>query len=100
MSTRFYSHKSQTRQEIRSVKAHGFKFTRILVLIVFAADIFGSEPGFAQSSSPMSPEKIAAKEKAVSDHAKKRADCKKQAKDKKLSLLKKEAFVCDCMAKK
>ncbi len=81
-------------------KVQTFDCAKIFVLIALAAGTFGFESGFAQSSSPMSPERIAAKEKAVSDHAKRRADCKKQAKDEKLSLRKRQPFVHDCLARK
>jgi|GEM_PF-5119009 len=99
MNTQF-SLLSQRCQETCSANGHAFNRTKTLALIALAVGIFSLEQGFAQSSSPMSPEKIAAKEKSVSDNAKKRADCKKQAKDEKLSWRKREAFVRDCMARK
>jgi len=73
---------------------------KALLLIALAIIISGSNRALAQSSSPLSSDKVAAKEQAVADHAIKRADCKKQAKAQKLSLRESRAFVRDCMAAK
>lgn len=72
-----------------------------LVLIVGLA----VDPLFAQtpvpppvSASSLTPEKIAAKEKAVEQHAQKRAACRKQAKENGLGWIGRRKFVHECMA--
>ena len=52
------------------------------------------------AGSSLSPEQLMAKEKAIEEHAKKRAACKKQAKEAGLGLTERHKFVKDCMAEK
>ena len=59
-----------------------------LLLLVLSTGL--AEPAPAQApvpSSPLTPEKIAAKEKAVAEHAEKRAGCRRQAKEAGLALM-------------
>ena len=74
-----------------------------LVLIVGVA----AAPALAQGQLPpsiaassLTPEKMMAKEKAVEEHAQKRAVCKKQAKEARLGVVVRKNFVRDCMAAK
>ncbi len=53
----------------------------------------------AQTASPLSAEKVQAKEAAVADHAARKKACKTQAKEQGLHLMKRKDFVRDCMAK-
>ena len=58
---------------------------------------------FAQTPVPgssLAPEKMMAKEKAVEEHAEKRRECKKQAKDAGLNIVTRRQFMRDCMAAK
>jgi hypothetical protein len=50
-------------------------------------------------SKPTMAQKRAVKEQKEADKEKKEADCKKQAADQKLGLMKRRAFVKDCMKK-
>jgi hypothetical protein len=52
------------------------------------------------SASSLTPEKMMAKEKAVEEHAQKRAECRKQAKENALGWIGRRKFVRDCMAAK
>jgi hypothetical protein len=87
----------------------GARMTRIgyflpLVLIVGLA----ADPLFAQApvpppvsaSSSLTPEKMMAKEKAVEEHAQKRAACRKQAKENGLGWIGRRKLVRECMAAK
>jgi hypothetical protein len=72
-----------------------------LVLIVGLA----ADPLFAQapvpppaSASSLTPEKMMAKEKAIEEHAQKRAACRKQAKENGLGWIGRRKFVHECMA--
>ena len=47
-----------------------------------------------------SPEQMMAKEKAVEQHAQKRADCKRQAKEAGLGYTARKKFVRECMEEK
>ncbi len=72
-----------------------------LVLIVGAA----ASPLLAQAPAPLTassltPEKMMAKEKAVAEHAQKRAACKNQAKEAGLGFRARRKYVRDCMAAK
>ncbi len=73
-----------------------------LVLIVgLAADSLFAQapvPPPVYASSFLTPEKIAAKEKAVEEHAQKRAACRKQAKEDGLGWIGRRKFVHECMA--
>ena len=71
----------------------------LLVLVVGVA----AGSGLAQEqpfSSSLSPQQIMAKEKAVEEHAQKRAECRKQAKETGLGWLGRRKFVHECMAAK
>jgi hypothetical protein len=73
----------------------------LLVLIVgLAADpIFAQTPAQPPvAASSLAPEKMMAKEKAVEEHAQKRAECRKQAKQNGLGWLGRRKFVHECMA--
>jgi len=79
--------------------------TYILSLILIAGALAG--PASAQapatppaSPSPLSPEQMMAKEKAVEQHAQKRADCKRQAKEAGLGYTARKKFVRECMEEK
>jgi hypothetical protein len=50
------------------------------------------------STSSLTPDKMLAKEKAVEEHAQKRAACKSQAKEAGLGMMARRNFVRDCMA--
>jgi hypothetical protein len=52
------------------------------------------------SASFLAPEKMMAKEKAVAEHAEKRAECRKQAKENGLGWIGRRKFVHECMAAK
>ena len=73
----------------------------LLLVLTFGAVI---APTRAQTVQPMSsslaPEKMMAKEKAVEEHAKKHAECKKQSKEAGLGFIARKKFVSDCMAAK
>jgi len=73
----------------------------LLVVVVSSA----AAPALAQGQVPppiaassLTPEKMMAKEKAVEEHAQKRPECKKQAKENKLGWLGRRKFVHECMA--
>jgi hypothetical protein len=50
------------------------------------------------TASSLAPEKMMAKEKAVEQHAQRRAECRKQAKQNGLGWLGRRKFVHECMA--
>jgi hypothetical protein len=52
------------------------------------------------SAQPLTPEKIQAKQMAVSSHAAHKRACKADAKKRGLHLKKRRAFIKDCMARK
>jgi len=79
---------------------NGFFLLLVLIVGVAAQPAAAQAPAAPASASPLTPEKILAKEKAVEEHAKKRADCKKQAKDAGLGLMGRRKFVTECMAVK
>ena len=84
----------------------------ILIAIGLTAASIAPTVGFAQSPSPTAPvtgikpdrttadpaTRKAMREKALATRQK-RADCRKQAREQKISLLKRRAFVKDCMAR-
>jgi hypothetical protein len=69
----------------------------ILVVGLAAGRVLAEEQPF---SSSLTPQQIMAKEKAVAEHAEKRAECRKQAKENKLGWLGRRKFVHECMAAK
>jgi hypothetical protein len=80
-----------------------FGYLLLLVLSVGSA----AAPLFAQvpvppsgSASSLTPDKMMAKEKAVEEHAQKRAECKKQAKENRLGWTDRRKYVRNCMAAK
>jgi hypothetical protein len=68
----------------------------VLVVGLAAGSALAQEQPF--SSSSLTPQQIMAKEKAVAEHAQKRAECRKQAKENKLGWLGRRKFVHECMA--
>jgi hypothetical protein len=69
----------------------------VLVVSVAAGFALAQEQPF---SSSLSPQQIMAKEKAVEEHAQKRAECRKQAKEAGLGWIGRRKFVHECMAAK
>ena len=67
----------------------------VLVVGLAAGSVLAEEQPF---SSSLTPQQIMAKEKAVAEHAQKRAECRKQAKENKLGWLGRRKFVHECMA--
>jgi len=67
----------------------------VLVVGLAAGSVLAEEQPF---SSSLTPQQIMAKEKAVAEHAQKRAECRKQAKENKLGWLGRRKFVHKCMA--
>jgi hypothetical protein len=67
----------------------------VLVVGLAAGSVLAEEQLF---SSSLTPQQIMAKEKAVAEHAEKRAECRKQAKENKLGWLGRRKFVHECMA--
>jgi hypothetical protein len=67
----------------------------VLVVGLAAGSVLAQEQPF---SSSLTPQQIMAKEKAVAEHAQKRAECRKQAKENKLGWLGRRKFVHECMA--
>ena len=67
----------------------------VLVVGLAAGSVLAQEQSF---SSSLTPQQIMAKEKAVAEHAQKRAECRKQAKENKLGWLGRRKFVHECMA--
>jgi hypothetical protein len=67
----------------------------VLVVCLAAGSVLAQEQPF---SSSLTPQQIMAKEKAVAEHAQKRAECRKQAKENKLGWLDRRKFVHECMA--
>jgi|GEM_PF-2452825 hypothetical protein len=74
----------------------------LLVVVVgwAAAPLRAQAPAAPAPSSSLTPEKMMAKEKAVEEHAKKHAECKKQSKEAGLGFIARKKFVSDCMAAK
>jgi hypothetical protein len=84
----------------------------ILIAISLAAASIAPIAGFAQSPSPTAPVTGMKKDRTTADPAtrkamrekalatrQKRADCRKQAREQKISLFKRRGFVRDCMAR-
>ena len=67
----------------------------VLVVGLAAGSVLAQEQSF---SSSLTPQQIMAKEKAVAEHAQKRAECRKQAKENGLGLMSRRKFVHECMA--
>jgi hypothetical protein len=67
----------------------------VLVVGLAAGSVLAQEQPF---SSSLTPQQIMAKEKAVAEHAQKRAECRKQAKENKLGWPDRRKFVHECMA--
>jgi hypothetical protein len=57
-----------------------------------------NQPSGSAPSYSLAPDKMMAKEKAVEQHAKKRAECKQQAKIAGLGVIARKHFVRECMA--
>jgi len=75
----------------------GYFLLLVLIVSVAAGRVLAQEQPF---SSSLTPQQIMAKEKAVEEHAQKRAECKKQAKENGLGLMSRRKFVRECMAAK
>jgi hypothetical protein len=73
----------------------GYFLLLVLIAGVAAGRVLAQEQPF---SSSLTPQQIMAKEKAVAEHAEKRAECRKQAKENKLGWLGRRKFVYECMA--
>jgi hypothetical protein len=72
-----------------------------LVLILGLGSALAQAPASPPvATSSLAPEKMMAKEKAVEEHAEKRAECRKQAKENGLGWLGRRKFVHECMAAK
>ena len=70
-------------------------FLLLILIVGLAGRVLAQEQPF---SSSLTPQQIMAKEKAVAEHAEKRAECRKQAKENKLGWLGRRKFVHQCMA--
>jgi hypothetical protein len=57
-----------------------------------------NQPSGSAPSYSLAPDKMMAKEKAVEEHAKKRAECKQQAKIAGLGVVARKRFVRECLA--
>ena len=78
----------------------GLLLPSLILLFLLTVNPATAEMSQPQSRpNPLSNEKVMAKEKAVEEHAKKRTACNRQAKEQKLGLLQRRAFVKECMAK-
>ena len=75
----------------------GYFLLLVLVVGLATGSVMAQEQPF---SSSLTPQQIMAKEKAVAEHAQKRAECKKQAKENGLGLMSRRKFVRECMAAK
>jgi hypothetical protein len=81
----------------RGMSRIGYFLLLVLVVGVPAGRVLAQEQPF---SSSLTPQQIMAKEKAVAEHAQKRAECKKQAKENGSGLMSRRKFVRECMAAK
>jgi hypothetical protein len=75
----------------------GYFLLLILIVGLAAGRVLAEEQPF---SSSLTPQQIMAKERTVAEHAEKRAECRKQAKENKLGWLGRRKFVHECMAAK
>ena len=76
---------------------NGYFLLLVLAVGIAAGAVLAQEQPF---SSSLTPQQIMAKEKAVAEHAQKRAECKKQAKENRLGWIDRRKYVRDCMAAK
>jgi hypothetical protein len=70
----------------------------IVSTVASASAMAQNQPAVPAGSSSLTPEKMMTKEKAVEQHAKKRAECKQQAKEASLGVMARKRFMRDCMA--
>ena len=76
---------------------NGYFLLLVLAIGIAAGAVLAQEQPF---SSSLTPQQIMAKEKAVAEHAQKRSECKKQAKENRLGWIDRRKYVRDCMAAK
>jgi hypothetical protein len=79
-------------------KSQGPSMSRFFrsVIIALSVSVVAASASFAQTPKHLSPGEMAAADRAK---AEKTAACRAQAKEQKLTLLKRHAFVKDCVAK-
>jgi hypothetical protein len=89
----------QSHEEARMTRI-GYCLPLVLIVGLATGPLLAQAPAPTVSTSSLAPEKMLAKEKAVEEHAEKRAECRKQAKEAGLGWLGRRKFVHECMAAK
>jgi hypothetical protein len=89
------------RMKRRGMSRIGYCLPLVLIVGLATGPLLAQAPASPPvSASSLAPEKMMAKEKAVEEHAQKRAECRKQAKENGLGWLGRRKFVHECMAAK